>query len=356
MPFDKIRYDNLKSAVSRVLFGRNRPSRNGGSRSAATTASTRSTVNPVVTARTENGGVEGQGGRFRRTHLVPVPKVDSLVKLNTRLEGYDRADDARRIANRTRTVGADFALEHPLLQRLPAEPFGAGLWLTSRVDRHARVMVRQCQYSVPARFIGRRVRVRLGASDLVVLDGRTGIASHARSVQKGSQTMLLDHYLEVLVRKPGALPGSTALAQARKQDRFTSAHEAFWAAARKRHGDAVGTRALVEVLLLHRHLAFDDVIAGLTAAVSGATSADVVAVEARLHANLADPAADRAAGRGKDRQSPTPQGRDLRRRGTGGVADRTPAAGLPAGSSALAHRRPIRRTAAQTSPRPHCKR
>jgi hypothetical protein len=47
-----------------------------------------------------------------------------------------------------------------------------------------------------------------------------------------------------------------------------------------------GTRELIEVLLLHRHMRHDDVIAGLTAALNvGSTSADVVAVEARLVAH-----------------------------------------------------------------------
>ena len=54
------------------------------------------------------------------------------------------------------------------------------------------------------------------------------------SVRKGSQTLILDHYLEVLVRKPGALPGATALAQARAAGMFTAAHEAFWAAPARR--------------------------------------------------------------------------------------------------------------------------
>ena len=62
---------------------------------------------------------------------------------------------------------------------------------------------------------------------------------------------------------------------------FTSQHEAFWAAARKAHGDAAGTRALVEVLLLHHHLQAADVLAGITAALSvGAANADVVAESA----------------------------------------------------------------------------
>ena len=65
----------------------------------------------------------------------------------------------------------------------------------------------------------------------------------------GQQVVLLDHYLEVLARKPGALPGATALAQARAAGTFTRAHDAFWALARKQAGDGGGTRLLVEALL-----------------------------------------------------------------------------------------------------------
>ncbi len=87
------------------------------------------------------------------------------------------------------------------------------------------------------------------------------------------------------MRKPGALRGATALVQARTAGTFTSAHEAFWAAARTALGDGGGTRALVEVLLLHRHHAHADVVAGITAALAvGAISPDVVAVETRRHA------------------------------------------------------------------------
>jgi hypothetical protein len=85
-----------------------------------------------------------------------------------------------------------------------------------------------------------------------------------------------------LLRKPGALPGATALAQARAAGMFTAVHDAFWAGARKGLGDSAGTRVLIEVLLLHRHLEHVDMLAGINAALSvGSVSADVVAVEAR---------------------------------------------------------------------------
>jgi hypothetical protein len=68
------------------------------------------------------------------------------------------------------------------------------------------------------------------------------------------------------LRKPGALPGAAVLDQARAAGRFTPVHDAWWAAARAAHGDAAGTRALVEVLLLHRRMTHDHVVAGIAAA------------------------------------------------------------------------------------------
>lgn len=287
IPTDKIRYDNLRSAVSRVLFGRNRVESDRWVQFRSHMGFDAFYCIPGIDGAHEKGGVEGEVGRFRRNHLVPVPVVDSLAELNARLERADRADDHRRIENRARTVGQDFAVEAPLLGPLPADTFDDGWWLTPRVARYSRVTVRQCHYSVPAKLIGRNVRVSLRASEVVILDGKREVARHPRQVRKGAQSLVLDHYLEVLVRKPGALPGATVLAQARQSGVFTAEHEAFWAAARAALGDAGGTRALVEVLLLHRHIAHGDVIAALAALVPvGATSADVVAVEARKIAAL----------------------------------------------------------------------
>ncbi len=173
-PVFHIRYDNLKAAVSRVLFGRNRVE-------SARWIAFRSHhgfdafyCHPGVEGAHEKGGVEGEGGRYRRNHLVPVPKVDTMAELNELLAGYDLADDARRIDNRTMSVGAHFAFEAPLLRPLSTEVFQTGLTLTPRVDRYARVTVRQCHYSVPARLIGHRVRAVLRACELVVFDGHKG--------------------------------------------------------------------------------------------------------------------------------------------------------------------------------------
>jgi hypothetical protein len=117
---------------------------------------------------------------------------------------------------------------------------------------------------------------------VTILDAGTVVATHTRSLHKGTEDLVLDHYLEVLGRKPGALAGATALVTARASGAFTPAHQRFWDAARRGLGDGPGTRALVGVLLLHRTMSIAAVSAGMDAAVSISNfDADLVAVEAR---------------------------------------------------------------------------
>jgi hypothetical protein len=93
-----------------------------------------------------------------------------------------------------------------------------GRWLNPWVDRYSQVPVRMNRYSVPVRLVDRQVRVHLDACHLVIYEGRTEIARHERLITKGSVRLDLDHYLEAPIRKPGALPGSTALEQVGRQE------------------------------------------------------------------------------------------------------------------------------------------
>ena len=292
VPREHIRYDNLTPAVTKVLKGRDRKENARWLSFRTWYGFDAFYCEPGIGGAHEKGGVEGEIGRFRRNFLVPVPRVKSLADLNARLAGDDLADGRRHVEFRRNTVAADFAAEAPLLRALPADGFDTGTVLWPKADKFARISVGKCRYSVPARLIGRAVRVRLAANELTVFDGGRAVAVHPRLVASGDEHLVLDHYLEILARKPGALPGSVPLAQARADGSFTAAHEALWAQARRRLGDGAGTRALIEVLLLHRRLPAGSVTAGITVALAvGSCSPDVVAVEARKHAAAAGTAA-----------------------------------------------------------------
>lgn len=311
IPAGQVRYDNLKQAVWKVLLrGR---AREENPRWTAFRSHYRLFdafyCLPGIEGAHEKGGVEGEVGYFRRNYLVPVPEVDSLEELNAKIAEAERAEDGRRIGARIRTIGQDFEAERPLLLPLPDEPFETGLLLTPRVDRYGQVTVRANRYSVPVRLIGRQVRVVLRSSELVIYDRNTEVARHPRLIAKGGENLVLDHYLEALMRKPGAMPGSAVLGRARETGAFTAAHEAFWSAARRALGEPAATRELIGVLLLHRHMDDADVIAGIGAALSvGATAADVVAVEARKVADARGSGPDGpAAGGAPDTPGQEPQ-------------------------------------------------
>ncbi len=293
-----IRYDNLKPAVTKVLLGRQRWENEKFIALRSHYGFDSFFCLPGIDGAHEKGGVEGEIGRFRRRHFVPVPRVESLDELDALVAAADVSDDARVISGRPPldgrrvTVGEHFAAEQPLLGDLPRERFDVAVELECRVDHKARICVRQSFYSVPVRLTGSKVRVRLGASHLEILNGSRVIARHERSLHKGTETLTLDHYLEILTRKPGAMLGATALVQARQAGTFTGAHQRFWDLARRRGGDQAGTRALIEVLLAHRRLPHDSIVTALdTANTAGITDPTVVIVEARRHADQRQPAA-----------------------------------------------------------------
>ena len=268
IPTRHIRYDNLTSAVVQVIHGGDRL-RDENERWVLFRSHYGFDAfycQPGIDGAHEKGGVEGEVGWFRRNHLTPMPEVATLDELNDKIRAWEHDDNTRRITGHANTIGQDHHAELPHLAPLPADDFDPGLILHPRVDRSALITVRMVKYSVPAHLIGQRVRVSLRASCVVVFEGRTVLATHPRLGTRGVTRVELDHYLEVLRHKPGAFPGSTALAQARAAGAFTAAHDAFWAAARKTSGDVAGTQALIDVLLLHRSLPSDAVIAGITSA------------------------------------------------------------------------------------------
>jgi transposase len=278
----RVRYDNLKPAVTRILKGRDRDEAERFVALRSHYGFESFFCQPGLKGAHEKGGVEGEIGRFRRRHLVPVPKDASLGELNEHITAADLLDDTRVITGRPITIGAAFAAEREALMPLPSEAFDPARLLDARVDKRARISVRQCYYSVPARYVARRLSVRLSARTVEVFDGPKQVAVHERAFGRYVEVLLLDHYLEVLKTKPGGLPGATALVQAKASGAFTHTHQRYWDVVRRAHGDAAGTRALVEVLLAHRTMPAAVLIDAMDRAVhTGALDPQVVLIDAR---------------------------------------------------------------------------
>ncbi len=96
--FALVRYDNLRSAVKQVLRGRRRSEADRFVALRSHYLYESAFTRPGKQGAHEKGGVEGEVGRFRRNHLVPVPEVASLRELNRLLEDACLDDFERRIS------------------------------------------------------------------------------------------------------------------------------------------------------------------------------------------------------------------------------------------------------------------
>jgi transposase len=281
--FPSIRFDNLKSAVKKVLKGRRRveSDRFVAMRSHYLFESQFTT--PGLEGAHEKGGVEGEVGRCRRNHLVPVPHVADLAELNALLLAGCEADLDRRIDGRPVTVGEAWATERPLLLALPAEPYDACETAAPRVDAKSLVTIRQNRYSVPVALAGLKVSARVGARELTINHGGREVARHERLHGKSGTSVQLDHYLELLARKPGGLEHSLALAQERERGKWPECFDELWTALSVRYGRSDAARQMVDVVLLCRdHGPVERVALAVRGALTaGAIDGRAVAVLAR---------------------------------------------------------------------------
>ena len=247
--FTVLRYDNLGSAVKQVLRGKQREetARFIGFRSHWGFESEFCTVG----AGHEKGGVEVENGYFRRNHLVPVPKVGTLAELNALLLQGAKDDEQRVISGRAQSIGEAMRLEQEHLGPLAREGFDLARVSFPQVNTSACAKVLTNCYSVPA-AVGSAVQAKVYAAYVELWQHGHLLARHERCFGRQQQVLDLEHYLDVLLKKPGALAGSTPLAQCRAQGRWPASYDQFWAELKLRQGKQQGTKAMIEVLLLAR--------------------------------------------------------------------------------------------------------
>jgi transposase len=247
--FHTLRYDNLGSAVKRVLRGYTRDEH---TRFLAFRSHWQFTAEFCTPAQPqEKGGVEGEVGNFRRNHLVPVPQADDLAALNALLLLSCQADESRLIGERQQSVGALLVLERAHLLPLPQEGFDLAEVRSCVVDTKGCVKTHTNWYSTPLRA-GTKAEVRVLPSCVEVWHGGKQVAWHERCYARSEQILNLEHYLDVLERKPGALPGSKPLAQWRERGLWPPSFDRLWEQLQQRQGKQAGTRAMVELLQLGR--------------------------------------------------------------------------------------------------------
>src|SRR5258705_8164368 len=204
--FAVLRYDNLKSAVKKILRGHQREETARFMAFRSHWGFQSEFCTPAEGH--EKGGVEGEGGYFRRNHMVPVPQVASWEALNLFLLEASRNDEQRLIGERTQSVGAGMNLEREHLRVLAEEGFDLAAIHFPHVNASGCVKVLTNFYSVPLP-VGVEVQAKVHSSNVEMWHQGECVARHERCFNRQQKVLNLEHYLEALTKKPGAFAGST---------------------------------------------------------------------------------------------------------------------------------------------------
>jgi len=144
----------------------------------------------------------------------------------------------------------------------PAERFlgSLALLLTDRITGMAAGAGVECRAPRPRiilRNVGGDIKRATGGdevSGIVTLVAARCIARHERRYQRNQQVLELEHYLDVLERKPGALAGSKPLAAWRQRGLWPESYDRLLEQLIGRHGKQSGTRQMIQVLnLIKQH-------------------------------------------------------------------------------------------------------
>ena len=265
----RMRYDNLKPAVHKILTGKNRQEQ-------AAWVAFRSHFlfdSEYVTPGRgqEKGGVENLVGYVRRNFLVPLPDVQDFAELNAYLLDCCERDAGQR-QRFGRTVQELWQEERTSLGRMPAKLPSACVSQVAKVNRRQQVRFGGNWYSVPPEYVGRLVTVHAYIFTVIMAYQDRGIASHVRSYGREEEVLDPHHYLPVLLKKPGAFARATPILKWP----LPAVYEDYHRQLQKRQEGSLGTRDYIRILMLLK----DHALQKVTAAVEQAAGLGLYGYEA----------------------------------------------------------------------------
>lgn len=231
----RIAYDNLKTAVKKVLQGSNRDEQEQFIALRTHYLYDSTFCRPA--RGNEKGGVENAGKEAVRRFFVPYPDVDSFDELNN----YLHSECIKLLE-----ANPKWEAEKAALRPLPAVRFDGARYKEAKVNRYSMIQFETNRYSVPTSYVGERVTVKASAERVDVFSKGSVIAEHPRVHGRNQDQITLDHYLDLLLQKSRALVNTKVY----KPQTLPPIYEQYRRCLSARNPK--GNREFVKILILHR--------------------------------------------------------------------------------------------------------
>jgi transposase len=206
----RIVYDNLKSAVTKVLRGRQRELNTTFKQFCERHLFVPAFCN--IARGNEKGNVEN-GVKWARNNLfVPPPSFSDWDELNARLADGCREEWKRIVDGHERSIGERLEEERRHLSPVPRQAT-CEAFKPRRVNSLCLVRFDTNDYSVPCRYAHHEVVVRPTVGTVAIFHDGNRIAVHKRCYHRRRAIYEPCHYLALVERKPRALDYGAPLKQ-----------------------------------------------------------------------------------------------------------------------------------------------
>lgn len=244
----RITYDNLKTAVFRVLEGHNRQEQTAFKTFRSYYLFESRYCTPAQGH--EKGGVENDVGYVQRNFFSPIPHAASFADLNEQLRQMCLDNLQRKVRGQDELVAELCRSERGALLALPATDYPACTLHVVKVNPYSLVVFETNRYSVPTTYVGKQLVLRAFSFRVELLSLDKVVATHLRCFGREQDILIPQHYLDLLEQRPGAF--EHALPMRRWSKQWPPEYDQLLAELRQRLPEGRGIREFVAVLKLHQ--------------------------------------------------------------------------------------------------------
>lgn len=211
----------------------------------------------------EKGQVEHSVGYTRRNFMVPLLEAQSFDDLNEQLLQACLKDQQRTVSGHSMSIFEALQIERQHLRPLPDHDYLCCVTRQATVNGYGQITFETNRYSLPVNEIRRMktrvVTVRAFAFKIEVLipDEARVIASHPRSYEQHQDICQPQHYLPLLLQRPGAFEHAMPMRQWRAT--WPAAYDTLHERLCEGRPDGSGVREFLRVLGLHEGYAAADI-------------------------------------------------------------------------------------------------
>ncbi len=196
-------YDNLKTAVKKGS-GKNAVKQHNFTRLEAHYGFEGIFCN--VAAGWEKSNVENAVAIVRRIAFTPMPRMDSYADLQNHVTNCClNYAQTHIIQGHEQSIRDVLEQERTMLLPLPDVRLDTGFTYKALVHPDLTVIHEGTKYSVPHHLVGKEVTLCLSPFHLTIFHQGREVWRHDRAMKKQEHRYVLEHYLEILERKPRAV-------------------------------------------------------------------------------------------------------------------------------------------------------